>query len=195
VTRLTLCALVLSLLAGTADAQPNPVKIGVLNDQSGIYADLAGPGSVVAARLAVEDAGGSVLGRPVEVVVADHQGKPDIGAAIARRWYDADGVSATRHNSGGLVSELLFCGRSLPVMAAAVIAGRCVRREIIRAVAVAAVSCACTNRRTRASQRGPVGRQFGSRSWRPAIQNVQISRTRTGRAPGWRLAQMPASRR
>jgi branched-chain amino acid transport system substrate-binding protein len=87
--------LVLSLLASTADAQsPNPIKIGVLNDQSGIYADLAGPGSVIAARLAVEDAGGSVLGRPIEVVVADHQGKPDIGAAIARRWYDADGVSA-----------------------------------------------------------------------------------------------------
>jgi branched-chain amino acid transport system substrate-binding protein len=85
VTRLTLCALVLWLLAGTADAQsPNPIKIGVLNDQSGIYADLAGPGSVIAARLAVEDAGGSVLGRPIEVVVADHQGKPDIGAAIAR---------------------------------------------------------------------------------------------------------------
>ncbi|WP_422283712.1 ABC transporter substrate-binding protein [Bradyrhizobium sp.] len=82
-------------LAGTADAQsPNPVKIGVLNDQSGIYADLAGPGSVIAARLAVEDAGGSVLGRPIEVVVANHQGKPDIGAAIARRWYDADAVSA-----------------------------------------------------------------------------------------------------
>ena len=93
--RLTFCALVLSLFAGTADAQsPNPIKIGVLNDQSGIYADLAGPGSVIAARLAVEDAGGSVLGRPIEVVVADHQGKPDIGAAIARRWYDADGVSA-----------------------------------------------------------------------------------------------------
>jgi branched-chain amino acid transport system substrate-binding protein len=95
VIRLTFCALVLSLLASTADAQsPNPMKIGVLNDQSGIYADLAGPGSVIAARLAVEDAGGSVLGRPIEVVVADHQGKPDIGAAIARRWYDADGVSA-----------------------------------------------------------------------------------------------------
>jgi branched-chain amino acid transport system substrate-binding protein len=95
VIRLRFCALVLSLLASTADAQsPNPIKIGVLNDQSGIYADLAGPGSVIAARLAVEDAGGSVLGRPIEVVVADHQGKPDIGAAIARRWYDADGVSA-----------------------------------------------------------------------------------------------------
>jgi branched-chain amino acid transport system substrate-binding protein len=95
VIRLTFCALALSLLMSTANAQsPNPIKIGVLNDQSGIYADLAGPGAVIAARLAVEDAGGSVLGRPIEVVVADHQGKPDIGAAIARRWYDADGVSA-----------------------------------------------------------------------------------------------------
>jgi branched-chain amino acid transport system substrate-binding protein len=76
--------------AQTAD----PIKIGILNDQSGIYADLAGPGSVAAAKLAVEDAGGSVLGRKIEVVVADHQGKPDIGASIARRWYDAEGVSA-----------------------------------------------------------------------------------------------------
>jgi branched-chain amino acid transport system substrate-binding protein len=82
-------------MLGTAQAQTaDPIKIGVLNDQSGIYADLAGPGSVIAARLAVEDAGGTVLGRKVEVVVADHQGKPDIGASIARRWYDADGVSA-----------------------------------------------------------------------------------------------------
>src|SRR6516225_3879840 len=95
VVRSTLYALVLSLAAMAANAQPaDPIKIGVLNDQSGIYADLAGPGTVIAARLAVEDAGGSVLGRPVEVVVADHQGKPDIGAAIARRWYDADGISA-----------------------------------------------------------------------------------------------------
>jgi branched-chain amino acid transport system substrate-binding protein len=83
------------VLAGNTHAEtPEPIKIGVLNDQSGIYADLAGPGSVVAARLAVEDAGGSVLGRKVEVVAADHQGKPDIGASIARRWYDVDGVSA-----------------------------------------------------------------------------------------------------
>jgi branched-chain amino acid transport system substrate-binding protein len=87
--------LVLSALSGAAQAQTaDPIKIGILNDQSGIYADLAGPGSVIAARLAVEDAGGSVLGRKIEVVVADHQGKPDIGASIARRWYDVDGVSA-----------------------------------------------------------------------------------------------------
>jgi branched-chain amino acid transport system substrate-binding protein len=68
------------------------VKIGVLNDQSGLYADLGGPGSAIAARMAVEDAGGMVLGKPVAIVVADHQNKADIGAAIARRWFDTEGV-------------------------------------------------------------------------------------------------------
>jgi branched-chain amino acid transport system substrate-binding protein len=68
------------------------VKIGVLNDQTGLYADLAGPGSVLAARMAAEDMGGSVLGKPVEVVFADHQNKADIGAAIARQWFEVDHV-------------------------------------------------------------------------------------------------------
>ena len=86
--------LVLGWDATAAQAQTPPLRIGVLNDQSGMYADLAGPGSVVAARMAVEDAGGSVLGRKVEVVVADHQNKPDVGASIAAQWYDSQGVSA-----------------------------------------------------------------------------------------------------
>jgi branched-chain amino acid transport system substrate-binding protein len=68
------------------------VRIGVLNDQSGMYADFSGTGSVLAARLAIEDAGRTVLGKPVELVVADHQNKPDVGAAIARKWYEQDGV-------------------------------------------------------------------------------------------------------
>ncbi|MGA2943610.1 MAG: ABC transporter substrate-binding protein [Xanthobacteraceae bacterium] len=72
-----------------------PVKIGVLNDQSGIYADLAGPGSVEAARMAIEDFGGQALGKPVELVAADHQNKADIGASIVRSWYDQDGVDMT----------------------------------------------------------------------------------------------------
>jgi branched-chain amino acid transport system substrate-binding protein len=82
---------------GGASAEPaeTPVKIGVLNDQSGIYADLAGPGSVEAARMAIEDFGGTVLGRPIELVAADHQNKADVGAAIARTWYDQDGVDVT----------------------------------------------------------------------------------------------------
>ena len=68
------------------------VRIGVLNDQSGLYADLGGPGSVVAARMAIEDVGGTVLGKPVEIVFADHQNKADVGAAIARHWFDAEKV-------------------------------------------------------------------------------------------------------
>jgi branched-chain amino acid transport system substrate-binding protein len=74
--------------AARAQISDDVVRIGVLNDQSGLYADLGGPGSVVAARMAVEDAGGSVLGKPVDIVFADHQNKSDIGAAIARQWFE-----------------------------------------------------------------------------------------------------------
>ena len=87
------------LLAGAAQAQQGKisndvVKIGVLNDQSSLYADISGQGSVVAARMAVEDFGGKVLDKPIEVVFADHQNKPDVGSAIARRWIDEEGVDA-----------------------------------------------------------------------------------------------------
>lgn len=85
-------------LAGPALIRParaaTPVKIGILNDQSGVYADFGGKGSVAAAKMAVEDFGGSVLGRLVAIVDADHQNKPDIASGIARKWYDEDGVSA-----------------------------------------------------------------------------------------------------
>jgi len=75
--------------AGAAD---DVIRIGVLNDQSGVYADLGGVGSVIATQMAVEDAGGKVLGRLVEVINADHQSKADVGAAIARKWFDEDNV-------------------------------------------------------------------------------------------------------
>lgn len=68
------------------------LKIGVLTDLSGPYADLAGPGSVEGVRMAVEEMGSSVLGQKVEVLAADHQNKADIGAAIARKWFDTEGV-------------------------------------------------------------------------------------------------------
>jgi branched-chain amino acid transport system substrate-binding protein len=91
-------AIACSALAGTASAEPIRVKVGVLNDMSGVYSDTGGPGSVVAARLAIEDfardsatTGAEVR---VELVAADHQNKPDVGAAIARQWYDRDGVDA-----------------------------------------------------------------------------------------------------
>lgn len=73
-------------------AGSGPIRIGVLNDQSGAYASLTGPGSVTAARMAIEDAGGSILGRPVELLVADHQNKADVGAMIAREWADQANV-------------------------------------------------------------------------------------------------------
>ena len=68
------------------------MKIGVLNDMSGVFADYQGPGSLLATQMAVEDAGGHAGSRTVEVVFADHQNKPDVGMAIARRWLDQDGV-------------------------------------------------------------------------------------------------------
>jgi len=77
------------LLAQPATAQ---VKIGILNDQSGVYADYGGKYSLEAARMAIEDFGGEVLGHKIELVTADHQNKPDLAVAIARRWYDAEGV-------------------------------------------------------------------------------------------------------
>jgi branched-chain amino acid transport system substrate-binding protein len=87
-----------SLLAGAvltgAGAVAAPVRIGVLTDETGPYADSGGAGSVLAAGMAVADFGASVLGRPVRVMHADHQNKPDVAAAIARRWYGPDGMDA-----------------------------------------------------------------------------------------------------
>ncbi|CAG0988470.1 hypothetical protein BURK1_02138 [Burkholderiales bacterium] len=83
-----------ALAAGAAQAQISDgvIKIGVLNDMSGTYADLAGPGSVVAARMAVEDFRAAAKGMKVEILSGDHQNKPDVGSNIARQWYDVDKV-------------------------------------------------------------------------------------------------------
>ena len=81
------------LLAGEVQAQtPDTIKIGVLADMSSLYADLGGPGSVVAVQMAVDDFGGTVLGKKIAVVSADHQNKPDVAASIARQWFDEQGV-------------------------------------------------------------------------------------------------------
>jgi branched-chain amino acid transport system substrate-binding protein len=79
-----------ALFAQSTSAQG--VKIGVLNDQSGVYADYGGKYSLEAAKMAVEDFGGEVLGQKIEVVTADHQNKPDLAVSLARRWYDVDNV-------------------------------------------------------------------------------------------------------
>jgi branched-chain amino acid transport system substrate-binding protein len=93
-SKLLSVAALLAFSAGTAQAQisGNVVKIGILNDQSGTYADLAGPGSTLAARMAVEDFNAKAKGLKAEVIAADHQNKPDVGSAIARKWYDSEGV-------------------------------------------------------------------------------------------------------
>jgi branched-chain amino acid transport system substrate-binding protein len=82
----------LSAVAALAQSPARAIKIGVLTDMSSIYSDLDGPGAVEAAKMAIEDFG-PVLGEPVELVIADHQNKPDVGAEIARQWYD-EGVDA-----------------------------------------------------------------------------------------------------
>jgi len=78
--------------AGVAFAQDKNVKIGALSDQSGLYADLGGPGSTVAAQMAVEDSGLAAKGWKIDIISGDHQNKPDIGTAIARQWFDVDKV-------------------------------------------------------------------------------------------------------
>jgi len=82
------------LPASVGRGQQEPIRIGVLNDQSGLYRDFGGPTSVLAARMAVEDFGSNVFGRPIEVIDADHQNKADLASAIARNWFDRQGVTA-----------------------------------------------------------------------------------------------------
>lgn len=89
---LVLVPVLLLVMPVSAELSDNVLKIGVLNDQSGTYSDLSGKGSVEAVKMAVEDFGGKVLGKPIEVVSADHQNKPDIGASIANEWIDVGKV-------------------------------------------------------------------------------------------------------
>ena len=90
----SMAVLLASSTAAYADASDNVVKIGILNDQSGVYANFGGKYSFEAAKMAVEDFGGKVLDVPVEVVTADHQNKPDVASNIARQWYDTEQVDS-----------------------------------------------------------------------------------------------------
>ena len=86
--------LALGCAAAQAQYTDGVVKIGVMTDMSGLYADITGPGSVTAARMAVEDFGAAAKGMKVEVLAADHQNKPDVGSNIVRQWIDVDKVDA-----------------------------------------------------------------------------------------------------
>lgn len=94
IKRLFLAVLAGVLLAGTANAQiaNNRIRVGVLTDLAGIYEQNAGNGSVEAARLAAEEFGGKINGATIEIVAGDHQNKPDVGASVANRWFDVEGV-------------------------------------------------------------------------------------------------------
>src|SRR6266540_1334568 len=85
-------AALLASTAALAQVSDDVVKIGVLTDMNGPAATPTGQGSVTSAQMAIDDFGGKVLGKPISIVVGDHQLKPDIGGAIARRWYDVDHV-------------------------------------------------------------------------------------------------------
>jgi branched-chain amino acid transport system substrate-binding protein len=93
-TALACVAMAAIFSPAVSQAGPDEVTIGVLTDISGPYGSIAGNGSIVAAQMAVDDFGGKVLGKPIKVISADHLNKPDIGASIARKWFDADGVNA-----------------------------------------------------------------------------------------------------
>src|ERR1041384_4697943 len=106
-TRAALAALLsCCLLAVPALAQNKAVKIGVLDDMSGPYAENTGPGDVAAAKFAIADFGGSVLGKPIELVTAGFQSKVDVGVGIARRWYDDENVDLVIGRSEEHTSEL-----------------------------------------------------------------------------------------
>jgi branched-chain amino acid transport system substrate-binding protein len=122
---LVVALVAMSFAAPRARAQisDDVVRIGVLNDQSGLYADLGGPGSVVAARMAVEDFGGTVAGKPVEIVYADHQNKSDVGAAIAREWFEVGKVDMAigfDHSAVALAVEQLAAEKNRIAIAGAV---------------------------------------------------------------------------
>jgi branched-chain amino acid transport system substrate-binding protein len=91
-TTTSLAFLAAMLMATAARAEDIPVKIGILTDMSSLYSGIGGPGSVAAAKLAVEDFNPAAHGMKVEVIAADHQNKPDIGAGVARQWFDVDHV-------------------------------------------------------------------------------------------------------
>jgi branched-chain amino acid transport system substrate-binding protein len=117
-----------------AEASAESVKIGVLNDQSGPYADFGGKWSVEAAKMAIEDSGGSVLGQKIELVTADHQNKPDLASAIARRWYDSEGVD--------MITDL---GNSSVALAVQQIAGEKKKIDIVVGSSTSALTgAACT---------------------------------------------------
>jgi branched-chain amino acid transport system substrate-binding protein len=134
IIQLALAAIAVCSVFASAPASAQGVKIGILNDQSGVYADFGGKWSVEAAKMAIEDFGGGVLGEKIELINADHQNKVDLATAIARRWYDAEGVD--------MITDLTSSAVALAVQQ---IAGEKKKIDIVVASATSAITgAACT---------------------------------------------------
>ena len=114
-TVLAALALMASTAAVSAQVSDDVIRIGVLNDQSGMMADLSGKLAVDAVKMAIEDVGGKVLGKPVEVISADHQNKVDIGLATARQWYEQGGVDLILDVPNSRACLMLFTVSPLPL--------------------------------------------------------------------------------
>lgn len=97
-----------NLPAHSAGLSNDMVKIAVLSDMSGQYSDSGGKGGVEAAKLAIKDFGGKVLGKPIELVFADHQNKPDVGVAKARQWWDTEGVDMIVDLNNSAIAGAVF---------------------------------------------------------------------------------------
>jgi len=98
--RVITTAIALTWVSSAALAGPDSIKIAIVNDQGGPFSSYGGPGSVIASRLAVEDVGGTVLGKKIEIVAADHQNKPDLAATIVRRMFDTQNVDVIVDGAG-----------------------------------------------------------------------------------------------
>ncbi len=130
-------AIVLGAGRRSASAQQRPVRIGVLGDQSNITADAGGPGSILAVRMAVADFGGSVLGRPIEVISGDMLLKPDVAAQIAAKWYDVDGVD--------VIADLPLTSAALAVLQVARARNKATIISSAAAADFTGPACAATN--------------------------------------------------
>ena len=108
---LPVSAALLALLSFPAFADPGKVVIGLIEDMSGLYADINGPGGVEAIKMAIADFGGSALGQPIELLTADHQNKPDLGVQKFREWADRDGLTMVLGGANTGVSLAITGGR------------------------------------------------------------------------------------
>ena len=95
--RLLVSIAVFALFTSVSAQESKPLKIGFLTDLNGPHTDNDGKSAIEAARMAIAEFGGKILGRPIELVVGDHQNKPDVGLAVARRWYDSEGVDESSY--------------------------------------------------------------------------------------------------